>query len=251
VKFLGQHRKAVMLSLVAFGVSLSTAVLMVTVGAVAGRRPLVAPASAASVMLMSFALPCLSIAYGSVARAGDWMRCWLAPYAGAAIALLPFSFFGGLRSGGHMVKSLLVLSAIVFAYGALAHAIRPLVKSVRVTGLLSCGLLVAMIAVPFWSGGLLRTGAGFAYGTWLVRLSPSLSVALPWVSPTSGWAFDPRTSSVLYDVWVGTDVPLVLPSWFSCAALHALLGGILLAARHGPGKLHKLAAAHAQHNEPI
>ena len=76
-------------------------------------------------------------------------------------------------------------------------------------------------------------------GTWLIGASPMLASALPWVAPVSGWSFDPRTSNVLYDLWVGTDVPIAYPSWYTCAVGYVCAGIVLLAASR-PAELRSL-----------
>ena len=98
---------------------------------------------------------------------------------------------------------------------------------------------MVLVAVPFWSDAFMRSSAGFSWGKWLIGASPFLAAAMPWVGAGGSWCFDPRTSAVLYDMWVGTDIPLVYPSWVSCALGHLLAAGLLLACGELPPMLRR------------
>ena len=241
MKLTSGQRAAAFAALTGAGVALVVIVLFALAGLASGQRPVFVPGLAAAALLSSLAIPCVSILFASKNTVA-WLRSWSAPFGGAVVAMTLLSLPAGGYAAGHMLLSLVVVGAVAFAYGALTLAVRALVRSARAAAMTASLVLVAMIAVPFWSGGMLRTGTGLTLGTWLVRLSPSLSAGLPWIAPTSGWSFDPRTSNVLYDLWVGTDVPLALPSWYSSALLHLAIGAVLLAAGNVPALARALHA---------
>jgi hypothetical protein len=195
-----------------------------------GRSPVVAPTAATLCMFLSLVLPCVSIAAAVRGDVRAWTRASLPVIAGSAISVTAFGAAGGLPVAARALQSLAATAAAACAFAALAQLASRLTRSPTVAGVLASLALVFLTAVPFWSGASMRAGVALALGTVLIGASPYLASALPWVSPAGGWAFDPRTSAVLYDIWVGTDVPISYPAWWSCVVGNLVVAALLAAA---------------------
>lgn len=195
-------------------------------------------AAAAVTLLLSLVIPALSIVHalpgtsGPMEDLGRWGRETGGGLAGSALGIAAFALLSSRAAIPAALASLVVIGAAAVSFGALARALGKLVRSRLAAGCASAAALLALEAVPFWSGSLLRTSAGNAWGKWLVGASPYLAAALPWTQG-SVWTYDPRLGA-LYDTWIGTDVPLAYPAWVSCAIGHLLAGGLLLTAAELP-----------------
>ena len=194
-------------------------------------------AVAGVVMMMSLVVPAVSLSRASE-LSGSWLddlRRWGATVGGALggllLGLLVYTLVTAARAAPAVLASIVVIAACALSFAALARALTRLLARFRGGRLAGAGaaggLLLALAAVPFWTGGLIRSH--FAWGPWLVGASPFLASAMPWTVAGGPWGFDPRTSPVLYGIWVGTDVPLVMPGWIACAAGHLIFALVVIA----------------------
>jgi hypothetical protein len=189
-------------------------------------------AASAVTLLLSLVIPALSIVCalpGPAAPTEDlrrWGREVGAALAGSALGIAAFALMSNPGAIPSVLASLVVVGAAAVSFGALARAVGKAVSRLA-AGSVAVAALLALEATPFWSGVILRGPAGPVLGKWIVGASPFLAAALPWTQG-SAWAYDPRVG-VLYDIWIGTDVPLAYPSWVACAAGHLLVGAALLA----------------------
>jgi hypothetical protein len=225
---------------VAFIAALVACLIFLAVGGArtpaAGR----AAAACATVLLATLVVPAISITF-SAPGTGDltdeyhrWARFAGGVSGGTALGVLVFAAAAARPVFLAALASLIVIDTCAFSFGALARALGKALRSRSAGGLVAAGALVALVAAPFWSRGLLGSAAGGWLGKPLVGTSPFLAAALPWTSASAAWTFDPRVSDVLYRVWVGTDFPVHYPSWISCAVGHVLAGCALLAAAELP-----------------
>jgi hypothetical protein len=202
-------------------------------GLPAGARG--AAAVGAVALLLSLILPATSIAYSAPTGPGplDDLRRWGtgagSALAGGAAGLVLFALVGARGAVPELLAALVVVSACCVSFGALARAATGLLPGRLAGSLLAGAALLLLVAAPFWSRGFMISSAGAVWGEWLAGASPFLASAMPWVG-ASPWGFDPRTSLVLYDIWVGTDYPVALPGWVACAAGHLAAGVVLVAA---------------------
>jgi hypothetical protein len=208
--------------------------------ALTGRGPVGAARGVAAIacvaMMMSLAVPAVSLSRASE-LSGSWrddLRRWGATVGGALggslAGLLVYVLASAARAAPALLASMLVVALCALSFGALGRSLSRLLAGFqggRLAGAGAAGgLLLALAAVPFWTGGLIRSG--FAWGPWLVGASPFLASAMPWTTAAGPWRFDPRTSPVLYGIWVGNDVRLPLPGWIACAAGHAIFALVLI-----------------------
>lgn len=208
-------------------------------------------AAAAVTLVLSLVIPALSIVCalpGTVAPTED-LRRWGhevgAALAGSALGIAVFALVSSPGAIPAALASLVVTGAAAVSFGALARALGRTTAGLGrrlgfarsgpylAAGCVAVAALLLLEAAAFWSGTILRGPAGPAWGKWLVGSSPFLAAALPWTQGSPVWTYDPRLGA-LYDVWIGTHVPLAYPSWVSCAAGHLLVGAALLAAAEVP-----------------
>jgi hypothetical protein len=225
------HRRALLAASVGAGGAVVLVVLLLAIGAFYGRHGLVPSSVAATLFGLSLVYPAVSIACATAPGIAGWLARWTPALGGTAAAILLIAQLAGAGVVLPAIASLIVIASASFCAGALAFALHGLLRNASIGTGVASGLLVLLTAVPFWSGPVLKTATGMLFGTWLIGASPYLASAMPWVSTGGSWSFDPKTSSVLYDVWVGTDVPVLYPSWIGCAVGFAAVGGGLLAAR--------------------
>ena len=192
-------------------------------------------AACAAALLASLVFPTLSVALaapgpaGPAADARRWARLVAGALGGATFGALVFALAFARAAVLATLLSYLVTGACAVSFGALARAVGKALRSCVAGGLVAGASLLVMIAAPFWSRGLLASGAGGWLGKPLVGASPFLAAAIPWTGASAGWGFDPRWSRLLYRAWVGTDFPLAYPSWIACVTGHVLVGAAILA----------------------
>jgi hypothetical protein len=190
-------------------------------------------AVACVLMMMSLAVPAVSLARASETSAewSDDLRRWGVTVGGALggllAGLLVYTLVVAARAAPAVIASLVVIASCAISFAALARALARLFRRHLAGAGLAGAVLLALVAIPFWTGGLMRTGAGFAWSGFVIGASPFLAAARPWAGAAGPWTFDPRTSPVLYGIWVGTDVPLVMPGWIVCAAGHLVFALVL------------------------
>jgi len=214
---------------------------------------LVADARAAAALggatfLMALVMPAVSIAYAGAAcqRAGTnsaaglvrWARGAGIPLGGAAAGLTLYGLAACTGSVPAALASVAVTASCMVSFGALSLALSRLIPG-RLAGPCAAGAaLLGLVGAPFWSRAFMLSEAGASSGRWLIGASPFLASTLPWRGAAGGWTFDPLTSRVLYDLWVGTDARVLFPGWIACAAGHLLAGGaLILAACLGANRL--------------
>jgi len=203
-------------------------------------------AAAAVTLLLSLVIPALSIvcALPGTATPMEDLRRWGrevgAAVAGSAIGITVFALFSSPGAIPSALASLVVTGAAAVSFGALARALGMITTRLGrrlgfarsgpnlAAGCVAAAVLILLEAAAFWSGSILRGPAGPALGKWIVGASPYLAAALPWTQGSPVWSYDPRLGA-LYDIWIGTHVPLAYPSWISCAAGHLLVGAALVA----------------------
>lgn len=186
----------------------------------------------AVLMMLSLVIPGISLARASGPEAAwregalRWGSTVGGALGGSLVGVTVYAAFFAARAVPAVLASVLVIASCALSFAALARAMARLLARFPGGHLAGAGAagaaLLALAAVPFWTSGLVRTGAGFAWSGLVVGASPFLAAAMPWTGAAGPWSFDPRTSPVLYGTWVGTDVPLVLPSWGACLVGHAL-----------------------------
>jgi hypothetical protein len=230
------QRKALLAASVGAGGAVALVVLLLIIGAGYGRRGLLPSSIAATIFLLSLVYPAVSIACATAPGAAGWLARWAPALGGTAAAVLVISLVAGAGTTAPAIASLIVVAAAAFCAGALAFALHGFLGMANISMGVPSALLVLLTAVPFWSGPVFRSAAGMLFGTWLIGASPYLASAMPWVSTGGSWSFDPKTSSVLYDIWVGTDVPVLYPSWIACAVGFAVVGGVFLGTTYLRGK---------------
>ncbi len=208
-------------------------------------------AAAAVTLVLSLVIPALSIVCArrsgsgrsgpylalpvAVAPTEDlrrWGREVGAALAGSAIGITVFALISSPGAIPEVLASLVVVGASAVSFGALARVLGRVVPRLA-AGCVAVAVLLLLEAAPFWSGAILRGPAGPALGKWLVGASPYLAAALPWTQGSPVWNYDPRLGA-LYDIWIGTHVPLAYPSWISCAVGHLLVGAALVAVMELP-----------------
>jgi len=202
-----------------------------------------ASAACAAALLFSLLVPVASVGLAAARDLPRWAARTASWAGGSAAGLVAFALLLCRGAAGAALRSSLVVAACALSFGAfglaLARLLRPRVAEEgpgprrfgldELAGCLPAAALLVLEALPFWSGPLFRSAAGPSLGKLLVGSSPFMAASLPWVS-LSAWSFDPRTSPVLYGLWVGTDVPVAYPSWAACVAGHVLAGCVLLGA---------------------
>ena len=87
MKLSSGQRTAAYAALIGAGAALSTAALFMVVGAFSGSRLVVVPATAASALFFSLALPCVSIFFAARDALADWLKAWTPVLAGSAVAM--------------------------------------------------------------------------------------------------------------------------------------------------------------------
>ena len=208
-------------------------------------------AASAVTLLLSLVIPALSIVCalpGEGAPTEDlrrWGREVGAALAGSALGIAAFALMSSPGAIPSVLASLVVTGAAAVSFGALARALGSITSRLArrpgsrrfgpymAAGCVAAAALLLLEAAAIWSGAILRGPAGPAFGKWIVGASPFLAAALPWTQGSHVWSYDPRLGA-LYDIWIGTHVPLAYPSWVSCAAGHLLVGAALLAAAELP-----------------
>jgi hypothetical protein len=222
VKLSVQQRRTALSLLTGAGVGvLVTVVFLLT----AGWSSRVA-ALAATVMFLSLAAPCLSIAVSGSGDVRLWS--WLVLYAGCAAGALVAASLTYPSAVPAAAASLVVVGAAAFCFGVLAVVIGKAARAPRVGAVASSCCLLVLVATPFWSRGVMHTAFGVRHAALIIGSSPYLASAMPWVGLNIGWSFDPKTGSVLYDLWIGNDFPVTYPSWYACAIGYLLAGAGLI-----------------------
>ena len=191
-------------------------------------------AAAGVLMMMSLVVPAVSLSRAAELSTSwrDDLRRWGVTVGGALggllVGLLAYTLVVAARAAPAVLASLVVMASCAMSFAALARALARLFRRHLAGAGLAGAALLALVAIPFWTGGLMRTGAGFAWSGLVIGASPFLAAARPWAGAAGPWTFDPRTSPVLYGIWVGTDVPLVMPGWIACAAGHLVFALVLI-----------------------
>jgi len=220
-------------------ISFASGLMACLVFMAAGKGP-PAAAACAAVFLAALVVPAFSIALVRVGKKGlvsdlyDWALPAGSVSAGTALGILAFSLAVARPVFLAALLSLIIVDSCAFSFGALARALSKAFRSPLAGGLFAGAALLALVAAPFWSRGLLASAPGAWLAKPLVAASPFLASAVPWTAASASWTFDARVSDVLYRVWVGTDFPVSYPSWISCVVGHVLAGCGFLAASDLP-----------------
>lgn len=180
---------------------------------------------AATTMLFSLLLPLFGLTI-AIKNPAKLLSPFILPvFAGYTAAILLISLFAPAGCMGATTKAVLVIAAFtasLITWALLLKLFLPLKVVMAVATL----YLLLGVCTPSWSRPLLELAPSTYVQKMIVIKSPLLLTSICWIDATARWTFDMRVG-VLYDTWVGTDIPFVYPVWWTGVLLHILAAAIL------------------------